>query len=66
MLPEYAHVKIKKTGITGVIVDVPVLPTDKHYTVESDERGVLGGYGESDSYKLYDCLESDLEVIADG
>ena len=63
MIREYTHVKIKKSGITGVIVDVPVLPTDKYYTVESDEIGAPGGYGESDSYKLFDCLESDLEVI---
>lgn len=66
MLKEYEHVKIKKSGIKGVIVDVPVLPTDKHYTVESDERGVPGGYGEDGDYKLFDCLESELEVLPDG
>ena len=29
----------------------------------SDEKGVPGGWGEPDSWKLFDCVESDLEKV---
>ena len=65
MIKEYDHVRIKCTGIKGVVVDVPRRKTEKYYTVESDERGTIGGYGSEDAYKLYDCLEEDLEILKD-
>jgi hypothetical protein len=63
MINEYDHVRIKKNGITGVVVDLPRREGDLYYTVESDERGTPGGYGSDDSYKLYDCLAEELELI---
>ena len=61
MIEEYAHVIIKNTGVTGVVVDAP--HGGKYYTVESDEIGAAGGYGKADQYKLYDCTEDELIVI---
>lgn len=62
-LAEYDHVRIKATGITGVIVDVPRRPQDRYYLVESDERGVPGGHGPEGEFKLFDCLAEELEKI---
>lgn len=63
MIKEYDHVKIKKTGITGIVVDVYENNGNVIYTIESDKKGVDGGYGEKDQYKLFDCKENDLEVV---
>ena len=63
MLREYDHVRIKKTGITGIIVDVPQNQRERFFTVESDDRDTSGGYGTEGSYKLYDCLAEELEKI---
>ena len=60
-IKENDHVRIKASGICGVVVDVPRKETDKYFTIESDEKGTPGGYGSEDSYKLYDCLEDELE-----
>lgn len=50
-------VKIKSSGITGVIVDVNHLDGKDSYTVESDETD------ESDGLVLYDCNEEELEYL---
>ena len=63
MLAELDKVKIKKTGTTGVIVDIYKAKDSTFYTVESDERGVPGGFGEKDSYKLFECIENELERL---
>jgi hypothetical protein len=65
MLEEYDKVRIKKTGIIGEIIDIyhPVTGETK-YTVESDEKGVPGGWGEADSWKLFDCTADELEKLS--
>ena len=64
MLNEYDKVRIKTTGIIGEIVDIYTTADGiTKYTVESDEKGVPGGWGEPDSWKLFDCLEFDLEKV---
>ena len=64
MLNEYDKVRIKTTGIIGEIVDIYTTADGiTKYTVESDEKGVPGGWGEPDSWKLFDCVESDLEKV---
>ncbi len=63
MIPEYAHVRIKATGITGVVVDIRKNKGETVYTVESDEKGVPGGYGDPKYWKLFDCVESEIEEI---
>lgn len=63
MINEYDKVKIKKTGIIGEVIDIYTVNGKTIYTVESDERGVPGGYGEDDVFKLFDCEEQELEKI---
>lgn len=31
-----------------------------YYTVESDEKAVPGGFGEENSWKLFECLENEI------
>lgn len=59
MIQEFDHVRMKSSGVTGIVVDIS--KTTGHIIVESDEKGVPGGWGDNDSWKLFDCVESDLE-----
>lgn len=52
----YDRVKIKKTGVTGIIVDIRRTP-DEIYTVEADSRDMSG------RYPLFDCKKDDLEIF---
>lgn len=64
MIKEYEKVRIKATGIIGEVIDVYYPANGKRmYTVESDEKGVPGGRGDDDSWKLFDCTEDELERI---
>lgn len=63
MINEFDHVKIKSTGITGVVVDISIVAGKTIFVVESDNKGVPGGYGDDASWKLFDCFENDLEKI---
>ncbi len=51
MINEFDHVQIKKTGETGIVVDIRNV-NGKFFLVERD----------SDN-ELIDCIESDLEKI---
>lgn len=61
MINEFERVKIKKSGITGIVVDIYKVGNETFYTVESDEKGVPGGYGTDDSWKLFRCTGDELE-----
>ena len=63
MIELFAHVRIKETGITGIVVDIGTVKGIERFEVESDEKGTPGGFGDDDSCKLYGCVESELEVI---
>lgn len=63
MMKEFDCVQIKKTGITGVIVDIHMSGEETVYIVESDEKGVPGGYGPEDGWKLFDCSKDELKKI---
>ncbi len=63
MIKEYAKVKIRQTNITGIVVDIHTTKGEQIFVVESDEKGVPGGYGSEDSWKLFDCTEDELEVL---
>ena len=60
MIDWFAHVRIKETGITGIVVDIHTLKNTEWFIVESDEKGTPGGFGDDDSWKLYDCVEFEL------
>lgn len=63
MIREYDKVKIKATGIVGEVIDIYTVKGVTYYTVESDEEGVPGGDGPDDSWKLFHCEESELELM---
>lgn len=64
MLKEYDKVRIKQSGVTGEIIDIYYPQTgETKYTVESDEKGVPGGWGDADSWKFFDCSADELEKI---
>lgn len=65
MIREFDHVRIKKTGVTGIVVDISNVGGIDRYIVESDEKGTPGGWwgAESDLWNLFDCVESDLERV---
>ena len=63
MIDWFAHVRIKETGITGIVVDIHTVKGIERFEVESDEKGTPGGFSDDDSWKLYGCVESELEVI---
>lgn len=51
MIQEYDHVRIKKTGFTGIVVDIR--NTDgTYFLVETDADN-----------ELIDCVESELEKL---
>lgn len=52
----YDRVKIKKTGVTGIIVDIRQT-SGAVYTVEGDAKDTSGGY------PLFDCKQDDLEIL---
>lgn len=52
----YDRVKIKKNGVTGIIVDIRHTSGDV-YTVEGDAKDASGGY------PLFDCKQDELEIL---
>ncbi len=65
MIGEYDHVRIKKTGITGIVVDISHAGKETIYIVESDDKGVSGGWWEAnpDAWNMFDCTLDELEKI---
>ncbi|MBO5969499.1 MAG: hypothetical protein J6S14_13480 [Clostridia bacterium] len=63
MINEFDRVKIKNSGIAGVVVDIHDLNGKIICVVESDEKGCTGGYGSEAGWKLFDCEESELEKL---
>ena len=63
MIEEFDRVRIKGSGVTGTVVDISEVKGRRIFVVESDEKGVPGGYGSDDSWKLFDCAEDELEKI---
>lgn len=62
MFDLYEKVKIKKNGISGVVVDVYNVGETKHITVEADEKTDKAvGYG--GAYPIFDCTVDELERV---
>lgn len=56
----FDHVKIKSSGVTGIIVDV----LNGRFTVEADEERKSGNTsGYPGRWPLYTCLASELELL---
>lgn len=64
MIEEFDKVRIVKTGVTGIVVDIYESNGGKRFTVESDEKGVPGGWWDGeDTWNLFTCVENELEKI---
>ncbi len=64
MIEEFDKVKIIKSGVTGIVVDIYEANSRRLYTIESDEKGVPGGWWEDpDAWSLFTCTEDELERI---
>lgn len=61
MIELFDKVKIKKTGVVGIVLDVRTVNDETRYTVESDDKESTGGY--PGKWPQYDCLEAEIEVI---
>ncbi len=63
MINEYDHVRIKRTGICGIVIDIP--ESSKNHIVESNEKGAPGGWWEPNpnEWSLFDCTLDDLKKI---
>lgn len=56
------RVRIKSKNIIGIIVDVSHRNGKTHYTVESEEKGVLPGH-DGGAWPLFDCEKEDVESV---
>jgi len=64
MIEEFDRVRILKSGVTGIVVDIYEANGERFYTVESDKKGVPGGWWEDkDAWSLFTCTESELEKL---
>ncbi len=63
MIKEFDKVVIKSTGVDGVVIDIYTADNEVYYTVESNEKGVPGGWGQDDNYKLFTCKAEDLKKV---
>jgi hypothetical protein len=59
----YEHVKIKKNGIIGQIVDIINSKSGPEYTVESDTKGERDDADYPGEWPLYFCKENEIEKI---
>ncbi len=56
----YDHVRIKRNGVVGTIVDIH----GEVYVVEDDtEREPVDSTGYPSPWPLYDCAASELELV---
>lgn len=63
MINEFEQVRIKKSGITGTVVDIRTVEGEEIYTIEADEIGTPGGFGDDTGWKLYDCAAAEIEKV---
>jgi len=64
MIHEYDKVRIVRTGVIGEVIDISDVDGNKRYIVESDEKGIPGGWWEDpDAWSLFTCTEEELERI---
>lgn len=63
MFDLYDHVKIKKNGVTGQIVDIRKGASGTVYTVESDTKGNRADADYSSEWPLYDCKPDEITEL---
>lgn len=60
MFDLYDHVKIKKNGVTGQIIDITKGANGTVYTVESDTKGKRADADYPSEWPLYDCKSDEI------
>ena len=63
MICKYDKVIIKSNGVRGEVIDICKIQGETIYTIESEEKGVPGGYGSKDSWKLFRCRKTETEKL---
>ncbi|MCR5236402.1 MAG: hypothetical protein K6E34_04270 [Lachnospiraceae bacterium] len=67
MIKLYDVVRIKDTGITGIVVNISSMNGKTVYTVENNRRrrtGIPGARNDNDdSFAAFDCLKGELEKV---
>ena len=70
MIKLYDVVRIKDSGITGIVTNINSAKGRTFYTVENNKRGKTGIPGarndDSDSFAVFDCMKGELEKVAGG
>lgn len=59
----WEHVKVKKNGVIGEIIDISENIYGKVYIVESDTKGERDDADYPGEWPLYDCQEDEIERI---
>lgn len=57
----YEHVRIKKNGLIGQVIDIADGKTGPVYTVESDTKGRRDDADYPGEWPLYHCKETEIE-----
>lgn len=57
----YEHVRIKKNGLFGQVIDITNGKNGPVYTVESDAKGYRDDSDYPSVWPLYDCKETEIE-----
>ena len=70
MIKLYDVVRIKDSGITGIVTDISSAKGRTVYTVENNKRGRTGIPGarndDADSFAVFDCMKGKLEKVSGG
>lgn len=60
MFELYEHVKIKRNGIVGQIIDITEGENGAIYTVESDTKGKRSDADYPSEWPMYDCKSDEI------
>ena len=67
MIKLYDVVRIRDSGITGIVTNISSAKGRTIYTVENNKRGRTGIPGarndDSDSFAVFDCMKGELEKV---
>ena len=70
MIKLYDVVRIKDSGITGIVTNISSAKGRTVYTVENNKRGRTGIPGarndDSDSFAVFDCMKGELDQVSGG
>lgn len=62
MFSDYESVRIKASGIEGIIVDIATIQGEKIYTIEGNIK-VPAENEAGEIWPLYQCKEDEIEMV---